>query len=75
MNSRPLESLLIVLVWVALAVAYHQLGSHKHIPRNASEKLPVVTWLPFRFSLRTLLIVTTLVAVAMALWIIATGRF
>lgn len=74
MNSRPLESLIIVLVWVALAVAYHQLGSHKHIPRNASEKPLVVTRLPFRFSLRALLILTTLVAVAMGI-IVAAGRF
>jgi hypothetical protein len=69
MDRRPLEGLLILFVWVALWIAYDQLGKHKHIPRNLSEKSPVVTSskLPFRFSLRTLLIGMTLVAVVLGL--------
>jgi hypothetical protein len=40
----------------------------------ACAALPWVRW-SRRFSLRTLLITTSLVAVAVALWILATGRF
>ncbi len=68
MNSRPLEGLFICFVWVALWIAMKQVGTHKRIHRDASEKAPVVTStkLKFRFTLRTLMIATTLVAVIVA---------
>jgi hypothetical protein len=69
MDRRPLEGLLILFVWVALSIAMNQLGTHKRIRPNASEKPPVVTStrLPFRFSLGTLLITVTAVAVVLGL--------
>jgi hypothetical protein len=67
MDGKPLEGLLILFLWVALLIAYDRLGEQKRIPRNPSEKSPprTSTKLPFRFSLRTLLIATTLVAVSL----------
>jgi|tagenome__1003787_1003787.scaffolds.fasta_scaffold20906881_4 hypothetical protein len=67
MNNGPLEGLLIVLVWVALALAYDQLGRHKPIRQNAPQKPIVIrtSRLAFHFSLRTLQMTTTLVSIVL----------
>ena len=76
MGRNPLVVVLIVFVWVALAIAYNQIGSHKHIPRNPLEKAVVVrsTRLPFHFSLRSLLIVITLVALMLGIGAYLSGK-
>ena len=73
MDRRLLEGLIILFVWVVLGIAYNRLGSHKNIRRHPTEKVPIVrsTRLPFHFSLRTLLIATTLVAVGLGLIVYA----
>jgi hypothetical protein len=76
MDRKPLEWLVILLVWVALYLAYDQLGMHKRIPRNVSETAPIVTAtrLPFRFRLRTLLVATALVAVLLGAVLYAVSK-
>jgi hypothetical protein len=74
MNRIPFEGLLIVLVWVFLAVAYRQLSDKQIGLRDATAKSPLIRSerLPFKFSLGTLLIATTMVAVMLGLatWIL-----
>ncbi len=71
MDRKPLEGLIIFLTWVVAYFVIAQIGQHKRNPRIDSDEPYVIrsTRLPFRFSLRALLIATTLVAVILGLFV------
>jgi hypothetical protein len=69
MEIKLLEGLFVLFAFVVLAIAMNRLGSHKDIRRDPSEKVPIVrsSPLPFHFSLKSLLIATTLIAVVLGI--------
>ena len=76
MDRNLLEGSIVLFALVVLAIAMDRLGSHKDIRRDHSEKVPIVrsSPLPFHFSLRTLLVAMTVVAILLGLIVYAVGN-